>query len=257
LLGFLIGAGAILPGISSGVFCVVLGLYEKLVDSILHFFKNIKENIRFLFPILIGVFAGVFILGNVLKIVYDKFYVVTCFCFMGLILGSLKLVYKQANITKISFSHVLILLLTFSFSLYLIFLESSYILNTVSFSNSYLILCGVLMSAGIVVPGISKTVILMLLGIYEMYLSAITSLNITFLAPLGLGLIIGGLIFLVIMQFLFNNFKSYTYFAIIGFVLSSIFVIYPGFSFDTTGVLAIIIFVVSFVISYICSAKSN
>ena len=113
------------------------------------------------------------------------------------------------------------------------------------------------MSAGIVVPGVSKTVILMILGIYEMYLSAITSLNISILAPLGVGLIIGGLIFLVIMQFLFTNFKSYTYFAIIGFVLSSIFVIYPGFSFDYTEFLAIIIFMVSFVVSYICSAKSN
>lgn len=257
MLGFLIGAGAILPGISSGVFCVALGLYEKLVDSILHFFKNIKENIRFLFPILIGVFAGVFILGNILKIVYDRFYVETCFCFMGLILGSLKLVYKQATITKVSLLHVLILLLTFSFSLYLICLETTFISNTVSLSNPYLILCGIIMSAGIVVPGISKTVILMLLGLYEIYLSAITSLNFAILIPLGTGLIIGGLIFLIIMQFLFNNFKSYTYFAIIGFVISSIFVIYPGFSFDITGILAIIIFAVSFVASYICSSKSN
>lgn len=257
MLGFLIGAGAILPGISSGVFCVALGIYEKLVDSILHFFKNIKENISFLLPILIGVFAGVFILGNILKILYDKFYIITCFCFMGLILGSLKLVYKQSNVNKVSFSHIVILLLTFSFGLYLISLEASFISHTISFSNSYLILCGVLMSAGIVVPGISKTVILMILGIYEMYLSAITSLNFIILAPLGLGLIIGGLIFLVIMQFLFNNFKSYTYFAIIGFVLSSIFVIYPGFSFDYTGFLAIIIFVFSFLVSYICSEQNK
>ena len=201
--------------------------------------------------------AGVFILGNVLKFVYDKFYMETCFCFIGLILGSLKLVYKEANITKVSFLHILILLLTFSFGLYLICLENTFISNTVSFSNSYLILCGVLMSAGIVIPGVSKTVILMLLGLYEIYLSAITSLNFEILIPLGIGLVIGGLILLVIMQFLFTNFKSYTYFAIIGFVLSSIFVIYPGFSFDSTGILAIIIFVVSFLVSYVCSGQNH
>jgi len=232
-------------------------LYEKLVDSILHFFKNIKENISFLFPILVGVFAGIFILGNVLKIVYNKFYVETCFCFLGLILGSLKLVYKQANLSKFSFIHILILLLTFSFGLYLICLENTIISNNVSFSNSYLIFCGIIMSAGIVVPGVSKTVILMLLGLYEIYLSAITSLNFAILIPLGIGLAIGGLILLVIMQFLFTNFKSYTYFAIIGFVLSSIFVIYPGFSFDSTGILSLIIFVVSFLVSYICSAQDK
>lgn len=257
MLGFLIGAGAILPGISSGVFCVAFGLYERLVNAILHFFKNIKENVCFLLPIFIGVFAGVFILGNLLKIVYAKFYLETCFCFIGLILGSLKLVYKQAGTTKLSFSHILILLFTFSLGLYLISLENTLVSNTVSLSNSYLILCGIIMSAGIVVPGISKTVILMILGIYEMYLTAITSLNFTILIPLGIGLIIGSLIFLVIMQFLFTNFKSYTYFAIIGFVISSIFVIYPGFEFNNTGILSIIIFVISFLVSYICSIQSE
>lgn len=257
MLGFLIGAGAILPGISSGVFCVAFGLYEKLVNAILHFFKNVKENIRFLLPIFVGILAGVFILGNLLKIVYAKFYVETCFCFIGLILGSLKLVYKQAGITKLSFYHILILLFTFSLGLYLISLEKTLISNTVSLSNSYLILCGIIMSAGIVVPGISKTVILMILGIYEMYLSSIASLNLTILIPLGIGLIIGSLIFLVIMQFLFANFKSYTYFAIIGFVISSIFVIYPGFQFNNTGILSIIIFAVSFGVSYVCSAQDK
>lgn len=113
------------------------------------------------------------------------------------------------------------------------------------------------MSAGIVIPGVSKTVILMFLGIYEIYLSAITSFNFLILFPLGIGLVIGGLIFLVLMQFLFTNFKSYTYFAIIGFVLSSIFVIYPGFSFDSTGLISILLFVISFFVSLKCSSYAK
>lgn len=208
-------------------------------------------------PISIGAFAGIFILGNGLKFIYSRFYVETCFCFMGLILGSLKLVYEQANISKLRFTHVLTLLLTFSLGLYLINLESVFVPTTSSFSISYLIICGILMSSGIVIPGVSKTVILMILGIYEIYLSAITSLNFLVLFPIGIGLIIGGLLFLVIMQFLFANFKSYTYFAIIGFVLSSIFVIYPGFTFDIKGVISILIFIVSFCISFIWSLKNK
>ena len=171
--GILIGAGAILPGISAGVFLCCFGLYEKIINCILHFFKDIKNNSKFLLPIAVGTFIGIFAFGNLLKIVFDKFYVETSFVFIGLILGSLNLVIKQANVKKITLAHILCMFITFSFSMYLVALES--VLNITSYinSNSYFILAGVLMSAGIVIPGVSKTVILMMLGLYQTYLSAI------------------------------------------------------------------------------------
>ena len=98
------------------------GLYEKIVDSILYFFKDIKKNIKFMFPILLGVFVGIFLFGNVLRVLYSKFNMEASFAFIGLILGSIKLVTKQANVEKINFLHILCiiyfqdiaLLLTFS-----------------------------------------------------------------------------------------------------------------------------------------------
>lgn len=224
------------------------GLYEKIVDSILHFFKDVKNNLKFIIPIAIGTFIGVFLFGNLLKIVFNKFYMPTSFAFIGLILGSLKLVIKQANIKKVTLSHILCLLVTLSFSIYLIALENS--IDTISYigSNSYLMLAGCLMSAGIVIPGVSKTVILMMLGLYEVYLSAISSFNLSVLLPIGIGLVIGGILFLCIINFLFKFVKSYTYFGIIGFIIGSIFVIYPGFSFDTQGLIAIVLLVLCFII---------
>lgn len=155
--------------------------------------------------------------------------------------------FKQSKVQKITFYHLLCLLLTFSFSLYLVALENSINITTAINSNSGLILAGVLMSAGIVIPGVSKTVILMMLGMYEIYLSAISSLNISFLLPIGIGLLIGGTLFLFLINFLFRFLKSYTYFGIIGFILGSIFVIYPGFTFDIYGLFSIILLVISFV----------
>lgn len=224
------------------------GLYEKIVDSILHFFKDVKNNLKFIIPIAIGTFVGVFLFGNLLKIVFYKFYMPTSFAFIGLILGSLKLVVKQADIKKVKFTHILCLLFTLSFSIYLIALESS--IDTASYisSNSYLILAGCLMSAGIVVPGVSKTVILMMLGLYELYLSAISSFNLSVLLPMGIGLLIGGILFLCLINFLFKFAKSYTYFGIIGFIIGSIFVIYPGFTFDIQGLISILLFVLCFII---------
>jgi len=134
-----LGFGAILPGISSGVFCVAFGIYEKLVDSMLGFFKDIKKNSRFLFPILFGAFVGVLVFSNILKVLFANFYVPTSFAFMGLILGTLPLVWKQAvgayGIRPCSeegripyaptISHIMCLLLALSFSIYLAALDSS------------------------------------------------------------------------------------------------------------------------------------
>ena len=78
-----------------------------------------------------------------------------------------------------------------------------------------------------------------MLGLYELYLSAISSLNLSFLLPIGIGLIIGGSLFLFLINFLFKFVKSYTYFGIIGFILGSIFVIYPGFTFDMQGIISV------------------
>lgn len=67
IIGILIGFGAILPGVSSGVFCVIFGIYEKLVDSVLNLFKDFKKNFAFLFPIGLGAFFGIVLFGNVIK----------------------------------------------------------------------------------------------------------------------------------------------------------------------------------------------
>ena len=221
-------------------FYAPFGLYEKLINSILNFFKDIKKNFTFLFPICLGVFVGVFLFGNILKILFNKYYIPTSFAFIGLILGSIPLVVKQANVKKVTLLHVLCMLVAFSFSLYLVAIEGN-------ISNSYLILSGAITSAGIVIPGVSKTVLLMLLGIYEIYISAIASLNLSILIPIGIGFAIGGIIFLVLINFLFKIAKSYTYFAIIGFVLGSVFVIYPGFSFNTQGIISIFLLIVPFI----------
>ena len=97
----------------------------------------------------------------------------------------------------------------------------------------------------------------MMRGLYEMYLNAISTVNLTFLFPIGIGLIIGGIICLFIMNLLFKIAKSYTYFAIIGFILGSIFVIYPGFTFDLHGCISIVLLIISFMIGLKLSNLKN
>lgn len=249
-IGILIGSGAILPGVSSGVFCVVFGLYEKLVDACLHFFRDIKKNFTFLFPIVLGALVGIFLFSNVLQVLFNKFFIVTSYAFIGLILGSLPIVIRQGGISKITFSHFMCLILSFVFSIYLVVLEKNEIFASSSFSSCYLILCGVLMSAGVVIPGVSKTVILMMLGVYPSYLTAISTLDFSILIPIGFGLVLGGAIFMFIINFLFDHFKSYTYFLILGFVLGSILVIFPGFEVSFQYILGVVIAILCFLATY-------
>lgn len=106
------------------------------------------------------------------------------------------------------------------------------------------------MSAGIVIPGVSKTAILMMMGVYSSYLSAISSLNFSILIPMGIGLILGGFIFMLIINFLFSHFKSYTYFLILGFVIGSVFVIVPGFEFSFECILGVLLAGLCFFVTY-------
>lgn len=233
LKGIAIGAGAILPGISSGVLCVLFGIYENLVNSILGLFKDFKKNFLFLLPIAIGVFIGVVLFGNILRYLFSNFNTFIRFIFIGLILGSLPSLFKEVNLKKgFRVSYLFYTLITFLIGMFLIYLENNFVVSFASISFPYLFLCGFLMSIGIVFPGISSTVILMLLGIYYVYLEAVSILNITVLVPIILGLLVGSIIFLIVIKYLLSTFYVQTFYSIIGFVLSSIFVLLPSeFSF--------------------------
>ena len=160
LKGIALGAGAILPGISSGVLCVIFGIYENLLDSILYFFKDIKKNFRFLLPIFIGIFVGVLIFSNFLQYLLYKFPIQTNSIFIGLILGTipslLETLKKEENTSKTNFKYFLAFLICFSIGVGSVLLES--LLSTTNIESIenvsflYLMLSGFLMSVGIVVP---------------------------------------------------------------------------------------------------------
>ena len=95
LKGVAIGAGAIIPGLSSGVMCVVLGIYEKLIDSVLNLFKDFKKNIKFLLPIIIGGIIGMVMFGNVLSYLIYLYPIQINYTFIGLIMGSIPSLLKQ------------------------------------------------------------------------------------------------------------------------------------------------------------------
>ena len=156
--GIVLGAGAILPGISSGVLCIIFGIYEKLIDSILGFFKDIKKNLKFLIPIALGGFFGCIIFSNILVYFFDAIPIQTKSLFIGLLLGSIYTLYKQElNKSKTSsFSSYLFFIVCFVIGLGLILFENSIVYKSGYYPNEFsflfLVLSGFFMSFGIVIP---------------------------------------------------------------------------------------------------------
>lgn len=253
--GVIIGAGAILPGISSGVLCVIFGIYEKLLDSILNFFNDIKKNSKFLLPIILGGCIGVLMVSKVLNYLLLYFPIQTKSIFIGLILGSVPSLLKEVNKkSKFKLHYLIFLISAFFIGLFSVILENVLCVNIPSsnFSTSYLILSGFLMSIGIIIPGISSTIILLLLGVYPTYLLSISSIDFTILLPMGIGLLFGCFLFMKLTKFLLNHFYTQTFYSIIGFTLGSIFVLIPNVGFDIWGLIFLLCVLFGFLaISYI------
>lgn len=235
--GIAIGAGAILPGISSGVLCVIFGIYERLLNSILGFFKNIKKNLKFLLPIFLGSIIGVLLFSKILNFLLYAFPIQTRSTFVGLILSSIPSLIKDVNRKqKFKLRYILYLLFALFLGILTVFIEKNLsIASNSSFNYFYLILCGFLMSIGIVVPGISSTIILMLLGVYSTYLTSISALYLPILLPMGIGLLLGSFIFMKLTKICLDKFYAQTFYTIIGFTLGSVLVIWPDFALDFNG----------------------
>lgn len=161
--GIFIGAAAILPGISSGVICMIVGLYEKLLDSVIHFFKDIKKNFKFLLPIVLGGIVGCIIFSNILVYFFNTIPMQTKSLFIGLLLGSIYILYKKEsksnainNNKATSVSGYLSFIICFLIGIFSIYFESHINMSNEYQANEYsslfLILSGFLMSIGIVVP---------------------------------------------------------------------------------------------------------
>ena len=228
--GILIGAGGILPGISSGVLCVIFGIYEKLIDSILNFFSDIRKNVRFLLPIMLGGFVGIIIFSKILQFLLYKYQLQTKSIFIGLILGGIDLLFKDIRKKeKVKIRNILYLIISLLIGISMVYLENKIgIQDNKDVSYIYLILSGILMSVGIVVPGVSSTIILMLLGIYSLYLNSVSTLYLPVLIPMIIGIIIGSLFCMKIVKYLLDKFYTQTMYSIIGFTLGSVFVLLPS-----------------------------
>ena len=175
LAGFVIGAGAIIPGLSGGILAVSMGLYQPTIEAITDFFKAPKKNFKFLLPLGVGGVIGLVAFMFLIKHTFSKFQTEVIALFLGLVIGSLSSFFKEANDGKpFKKSNLIFAALgfAFAFSLVLFDILTGDTQSTTRELTPFLAaLAGAIIMMGIVLPGVSTSFILINIGIYESFLN--------------------------------------------------------------------------------------
>lgn len=263
LIGILIGTAMIIPGVSGAVIAVIFGVYDKLIASLTNLFKDFKKNMLFLSVLGSGILVGAIWFSNIMMFLYEKCEVATKLSFIGLILGGVPFLISEVRKSKEEKINIKILFITLLFSLTLWYFSKNLINLTIDFNNSsklinflLLFLAGFIYSVGKVIPGISSSFLLIIIGMYEFVLSVmanpVNALITSFdkILPFILGLVFGVIVLLKLMNFLLDKKFGLTYSIIIGFVIGSIPALIPKFSFNLEFITGIIVMIVNFVLSY-------
>ena len=241
--GFIMGIANIIPGVSGGTLALTLGIYEQFIGAISHLLKNLKENVKFLLPVFIGMGLSLVSMSNVVSTAFDKCPIPTTLFFMGLVIGGIPFLTNKVKDTKErkEVSSYIIALLAFALVMVLAFSKELFGsgMGDVNFvgmgADGYflLLLIGIITAATMVIPGISGSLVLMLLGYYLPIVDTIKDLthfnnildNILILIPFGIGVVIGIVLIAKLIEWLLKKYESKTYFGVIGFILASVIAI--------------------------------
>ncbi|GAA0452350.1 DUF368 domain-containing protein [Alkalibacillus silvisoli] len=252
--GGLMGVSDLIPGVSGGTIAVVLGIYQRLIEAINGIFtREWKRHLAFLIPLLVGVLLALFLLSNIVDWLYEHYPNQLQFAFLGLIAGILPMLLKKSDYKKTfgAQHYVLFFLAALLVGSTAIFQEGVADTITTFDGSTYvlLFLSGWLASSAMILPGISGSMLLLIVGMYPTFVYVLSDVVIEALIPLGLGIVFGILIMSKIIKYFLNQYFYQTYALIIGLVFGSIFVIYPGFdpSFLLNVVSVALIFVGMFV----------
>lgn len=259
LKGFVLGIANIIPGVSGGTLAITLGIYEKLIDIVSNFRKKIKDNIKFVILLVIGVAIGLLLFSNIISICLDKFPFITIMFFIGIILGGTPILFKKVKKHKTIYN-IIIFTITFSIVMIMTFVGNSERIITLENLNILKILglffAGFVAAASMLLPGISGSFVLMLMGYYRPIVDSIKDLthfnnilhNIIILGFAGVGILCGLILSAKLINWLLKKYEIPTYFGIIGFVMASVISIFISAVSNTLTVLNIIIGIVMFII---------
>lgn len=234
LQGMLIGVGAVLPGISGGVLCVVFGIYKPIMELLSSPIKKCKTHVPRLLPVIVGAGLGFLGVAKVLAFFLERYPDQSVCLFVGLIAGMLPSLFREAGEQSRTRGSWISLVAAFAVVLALL-LSLNVLSVTIAPSFGWYLFCGFCMALSIIAPGMSFSTLLMPLGLYTPLVDGIGNLDFGVLVPAGIGALVTIVCLAKAINALFTHFYSCAFHAIVGIVIAATLVIIPFGSF-TQGV---------------------
>lgn len=273
LQGMVVGIANIIPGVSGGTMMVAMGLYDRLIHAITHLKSEFKESMKLLIPIFAGAGIAIIALSRLFEFLLATWPIPTNFAFCGLIAGSLPFIFKKVKGHKVTVSKIIPFLIFFGVVILMALLgETGGASADVSFGFVNILKLfgvGVIAAATMVVPGVSGSMMLMLLGYYDTILKAINDFvdalvkfdmgglatGVGILAPFGIGVVIGIFLIAKLIEFIFSKAEIHAYYGIIGLILASPIAILMKTDWSGFSVLMIGIGILTFGLGWFIASK--
>lgn len=273
LQGMVMGIANIIPGVSGGTMAVSMGIYDKLIHSVTHLFKEFKESMKFLIPMFLGIGIALVGLSFIIEPAFEHFPLQTNCLFVGLIVGGLPAVCKKVKGKGIKVSYIIPFLLFFAVVVGMAAMgETEGAAADLTFSLWSVIklfVVGVIASATMVIPGVSGSMMLLLMGYYnpviaaiKNFFSALVAFDVSgilqgcgILVPMGIGIVVGIFAIAKLIEIIFEKFPIQAYWAIIGLIVASPFAIFLVGEVGTITVPGILVSVVTFAVGFVVAMK--
>ncbi|GET23389.1 DUF368 domain-containing protein [Prolixibacter denitrificans] len=234
--GLAMGAANVIPGVSGGTVALITGIFEKLIDSIKSFdltalklllsgkFRQLAKhiNLDFLLAVFAGVAISILTLARLFDFLFKSYPIYIWSFFFGLILASVYFIGKTVEKWRLSVVISLIVGTAFAFSVS--------VLSPASENSSllYLFICGIVAACSMILPGLSGSFVLILLGNYQLVMiDSINELNLMVLSPVVVGAVVGLVAFSHVLSWVFKKFKDQTIALLTGFILGSMGILWP------------------------------
>ena len=259
LKGLWVGSTMTVPGVSGGTMAVIVGIYEELIHAINHLKEEPKKYILFLLKFLLGAGVGFLFFARMITFLLENSATgaLTRFFFCGVVIGGIPLLAQKAGIEKLAFRHIVSLCLGAAVVSGLLLLPTG-MFATGSGVTFWILqfIGGVIVAIALILPGISVTHILYIMGLYEVVLQHVYELQLLSLVPLAAGVLVGTFLTADILEKGIEKYPQEVYMAIIGFVAGSLINLIPT---DTQGVplVGIVLAIVGFAGMYMLSKKAG
>jgi Predicted membrane protein len=249
--GFIIGASMLVPGASGGTMAIILGIYDELIHAVSTLRQNKKENALLLGEYAIAGIVGILLLSGAMLDAVTLWNKPMMFLFLGAILGSIPPLYRKVKVDRIRSVNIFVAALGALLGIATMYLpEGLFQLNDSFnlFNFLMLIIAGIIIAIALVLPGISASYILLMMGMYHLTLLAIKETNFLYLTPLAIGVLAGTFLTAGILEQQMHRHPQFTYMLIIGFMLGSLAQVFPGMPGGAEVVVCVITFAVGFFI---------